>query len=296
MKQLAHGVPELTGAGQYNNGIAAARCAALTVFGRGGLVMNWVWSLLAAVSVVFPARTLAAGEGALPDTVERLRSAIVAVGTYQTTRRPPAVFRGTGFVVGDGRYVATNEHVVTDAVDETNRERLAVFAGRGMAVDTRTAKVVARDAEHDLALLEIAGAPLKPITLGDDARVREGQSVAFTGFPIGMVLGLYHVTHRGIVASVSPVAIPGVGGRDLDPKTIKALRDPYDVFQLDATAYPGSSGSPLYDPDTGAVLGVINSVLVKGTKESALEKPSGITYAIPVRFLKALLGGRGRGR
>lgn len=258
--------------------------------------MRWVAGMLGFASAVFPACGPAAGEAALPDTVEHLRGAIVAVGTYQTTRRPPAVFRGTGFVVGDGRYVATNDHVVRDAVDEANRERLAVFAGRGTAIDTRTAKVVARDPEHDLALLEIAGAPLKPVTLGDDARVREGQAVAFTGFPIGMVLGLYHVTHRGIVASVSPVAIPGVGGRDLDPKNIKALRDPYDVFQLDATAYPGSSGSPLYDPETGAVIGVINSVLVKGTKESALEKPSGITYAIPARFLKALLGGRGRSR
>jgi hypothetical protein len=44
------------------------------------------------------------------------------------------------------------------------------------------------------------------------------------------------------------------------------------------------------------VVGVINSVLVKGTKESALEKPSGITYAIPARFVKALLAGRGLGR
>ena len=47
-----------------------------------------------------------------------------------------------------------------------------------------------------------------------------------------------------------------------------------------------------YDPATGEVLGIINSVFVKGTKESALESPTGITYAIPVRFLRALLGRR----
>ncbi len=55
----------------------------------------------------------------------------------------------------------------------------------------------------------------------------------------------------------------------------------YAVFQLDGTAYPGSSGSPLYDPETGLVYGVINMVFVKGTKEAALSNPSGITYAIP---------------
>jgi S1-C subfamily serine protease len=232
----------------------------------------------------------------LADTVARVRDSVVAVGTYQTVRRPPAEFRGTGFVIGDGRFVATNEHVVSEAVDEGGRERLAIFAGRGTAVDVRTVKVVARDPEHDLALLEVSGTPLKPLALGNDARVREGDSIAFTGFPLGMALGLHHVTHRGIVASVAPAAIPGIGGRDLEAKTVKALRDPYPVFQLDATAYPGNSGSPLYDPENGEVLGVINSVLVKGTKESLLEKPSGITYAVPVRFLKALLAGRGGSR
>jgi S1-C subfamily serine protease len=61
------------------------------------------------------------------------------------------------------------------------------------------------------------------------------------------------------------------------------------VFQLDATAYPGNSGSPIYDADTGEVLGIINMVLVKSTREAALSQPSGITYAIPVRHLRALL-------
>ena len=60
-------------------------------------------------------------------------------------------------------------------------------------------------------------------------------------------------------------------------------------MQLDATAYPGNSGSPLFDPATGRVLGVINSVLVKGNKEAAIEKPSGISYAIPVRYVHELL-------
>jgi len=49
----------------------------------------------------------------------------------------------------------------------------------------------------------------------------------------------------------------------------------------------------VYDPGTGEVLGVINSVLVKATKEAALENPSGITYAIPVRFLRALMARKG---
>lgn len=248
----------------------------------------WLAGILALLGVV----TARAAPADLPTVIDAVRPSVVAVGTYQTTRRPPAVFRGTGFVVGDGGLVATNNHVIPDNLDEANRERLVIFAGRGKAVDMRSVTVVARDPEHDLALLRVAGKPLRPLKLGNDSGVREGEEVAFTGFPVGMVLGLYHVTHRGIVASISPVAIPGLGGSDLSARAIKALRDPYDVFQLDATAYPGNSGSPVYDPATGEVLGIINSVFVKGTKESALESPTGITYAIPVRFLRALLGRR----
>jgi S1-C subfamily serine protease len=61
------------------------------------------------------------------------------------------------------------------------------------------------------------------------------------------------------------------------------------VFQLDATAYPGNSGSPLFDPATGEVVGIVNMVFVKGTKEAALAQPSGITYAIPSQHLLELL-------
>jgi len=58
---------------------------------------------------------------------------------------------------------------------------------------------------------------------------------------------------------------------------------------LDATAYPGNSGSPLYEEQTGKVIGVINSVFVKGTKETAIENPSGIIYVIPSQYVRALL-------
>jgi S1-C subfamily serine protease len=94
-----------------------------------------------------------------------------------------------------------------------------------------------------------------------------------------------------MVAAIAPVAIPAAAGQQLDAKVIRRLRDNvFPVFQLDATAYPGHSGSPLYDPQSGEVVAVLNMVLVKGTRESALSQPTGISYAIPSRLLAALLG------
>jgi len=114
--------------------------------------------------------------------------------------------------------------------------------------------------------------------------------VMFTGFPIGSALGPYPATHRGMVAAITPIAIPQARSAELDPKTIRRLTTgSFPIFQLDATAYPGNSGSPVFDPSTGEVLGVINMVFVKGTKESVLTQPSGITYAVPSRYLQDLL-------
>ena len=237
-----------------------------------------------------------AGAGDLRQTIKAVKPSIVAVGTYQVTRRPPARLLGTGFAIGDGLLVLTNAHVVPDRIDDRNREAIAVFSKTDTGTATRSAEVLGLDREHDVAVLRITGPPLPPLKMGDDAEIEEGQHVAFTGYPIGPVLGLHATTHRGIVSAISPISLPQVSPRQLDPRMIRQLRSPFDVFQLDATAYPGNSGSPLYDAATGLVYGIVNSVFVKGSKERVLQDPSGITYAIPIRYAKALLEEVGTGR
>jgi S1-C subfamily serine protease len=234
-------------------------------------------------------RVFAAELTSLPDTIEKVKPAIVAVGTHQKTRRPPSVFLGTGFVIGNGSYVVTNAHVVPVKVDREKRESMAVFVARGELADIREATRLAEDPDHDLALLSIGGPPLPALKLGDSSSVREGESYAFTGFPIGMVLGLHPVTHRGTISAITPIAIPQLSAQQLEKTIIKRLIAPYNVFQLDATAYPGNSGSPLYDPSTGLVVAILNKVFVQESKESLLQKPSGISYAVPINYLRELL-------
>ena len=243
-------------------------------------------ALIAAIFMLTVAGASAAG---LPDTIERIKPAIVGIGTYQATRRPPATILGTGFAVADGSLVATNAHVVPANVDEEHREFLAVFQRQGDRIRVSKARVVATNAAHDLSLLKVDGEPFPPLKLARNPSVREGQPIAFTGFPVGAALGLRPVTHRGIVSCITPIAQPMDRSAQLDPDLIKTLRHPYDVYQLDATAYPGNSGSPLFNVETGDVVGIVNSVLVKKTKEAALDDPTGISYAIPVRYLRSLV-------
>ncbi|MCQ8105141.1 serine protease [Methylomonas sp. SURF-2] len=229
------------------------------------------------------------GEGNLPDVVPHIKPSIVAVGTFMPTRNPRAVFLGTGFAVGDGRQIVTNAHVIAKELDVDHLERFAVFYRQDRNEHMVLADLAVSDQEHDLALLRLQEGKLPVLEIGDSSQVREGELFAFTGYPIGMVLGLYPVTHRCIVSAISPNAIPVLASRQLNAGMLKKLETPYDVFQLDATAYPGNSGSPLYDIDSGKVMGIINKVFVQGSKENALSNPSGISYAIPSAHIKQLL-------
>jgi S1-C subfamily serine protease len=235
------------------------------------------------------AATQAQAEEGIADTVEKIKPSIVGVGTYQRTRTPPLDFRGTGFIVGDGLHVLTNAHVLPASINKAKFETLAVLVRENGKETLRGAEIVEQDEPHDVALLKIAGPPLPAMALGNSDKVREGEIYAFTGYPIGVVLGLHPATHRGMVSAITPSAIPAPRAGQLNSAVIGRLQDPYLIFQLDATAYPGNSGSPLYDTKTGHVVGIINKVFVQETKENILSKPSGISYAIPIRYADQLL-------
>ena len=226
----------------------------------------------------------------LPATIEKVKPSIIAIGTYKKTQSPQFIFRGTGFVVGDGTQAITNAHVLPSQ-NEPDAPELAVLTRTPQGnTNIRRARVITKNIDRDLALIRIEGPPLLALKIGDSSMVQEGQTIAFTGFPIGGALGFSPVTHRGIVAAITPIAIPGGNAKQINEKLINQIkRGSFEIFQLDATAYPGNSGSPLFDTETGLVVGVINMVFVKGSKESALTAPSGISYAIPAMYIKQLL-------
>jgi len=270
--------------------VTFALCHRLWIGGGGWPSRASVMPLIAlAFFLAVPPRAAAD----LAEAIRNVKPSVVAVGTYQRTRKPAAELLGTGFAVGDGLHVVTSAHVIPRSLDDTHRETLTVFLPMGEEVEARPVELVGEDLEHDLAVLRMSDSPLPALALGDDQTVEEGQSVAFTGFPAAPALGLYPVTHRGIISAVTPAAVPPPTAGYLDHQMIQRLRQNFTVFQLDATAYPGNSGSPLYDPETGAVIGVVGSVAVKETKERVLQEPSGITYAVPIGYVKELLSAIG---
>lgn len=230
----------------------------------------------------------------LPDLVASASPSVVAVGTYDELKNPRFTFRGTGFVVGDGLRVATNAHVLPKVGDSDVQSQVAVLVPRaGATPEVRLVMRKSMDAAHDLAVLNIDGAALPPLALGDAKAARAGTAVVLVGFPLGTGLGFVPAAHRGIVAAVTAVALPAPAAAQLDARTVNRLRQgAFDILQLDAIAYPGNSGSPLLDTGNAKVVGIVNMVFIKSTKESAIGQPTGITYAIPVRYLQELLDQR----
>ena len=249
------------------------------------LVIGFLSLFIANFSISTPARA------DLPKTVAQVKKSVVAVGTFMPARSPAFKFLGTGFAIGDGMSIVTNAHVLPSSLDTDKNESIAVAIPVGDRVNVRKTMRMRSDGAHDLAIIRmLGGAPLPALRMAK-GMAAEGQLVAFTGFPIGSALGLKPVTHRGIISSYTPISIPRGNASELSARQIRSLgSNRFSVYQLDATAYPGNSGSPLYDPDSGEVFGILNMVFVKETKENVLSKPSGISYAIPVRHLRDLVG------
>jgi S1-C subfamily serine protease len=253
--------------------------------------MRGAWLLCAAALLLS-----SAARAGLEDLIAKAKPSVVAVGVFSPTSSPRFGFRGTGFVVEQGNVVVTNAHVLPDplpAADAAEGLRVVVPASGSDPAQLRPATLLRLDRSRDLALLRIEGPPLPALALAAPGSAREGNAIAIIGFPLGGALGFTPVTHRGIVASITAIAPPAPTAQSLSPQAVNRLRQgSFDIYQLDATAYPGNSGGPVLDVASGAVIAVINMVLVRGSKENALSAPSGISYAIPVQFVASLLNER----
>ena len=212
----------------------------------------------------------AAAIAALPQTVERVRSSVVAVGTQSTGNLGfRAQGLGTGVVVDKDGHILTNYHVVEGA------SQVTVEFNDGTLVQGR---VVGSDPGNDLAVVKVAipAERLTPARFGNSDSVRLGESV----FAIGNPFALKFTVTSGVVSGTERESEPGAGGR--------AIRG---VLQTDAAVNPGNSGGPLFNL-SGEVVGI----------NTAIENPTGqrvfvgVGFAVPAntvqRFLPDMIAGR----
>lgn len=204
----------------------------------------------------------------------------------------PGQLVGTGFVVADGRHIVTNAHVIQmlGAKAKSKATYFAVLASSDSAPKRVRLMLLDREARYDLALLQMpAGqAALPAMTLIDTPKpLAAGTPIFSIGFPIASALGPFPAVSSGVLSAVTPSLSPQMRASQLDAAFIRAPR--YALYQLDMTAYPGQSGSPLLHASTGEVIGVVNSTKIKSEKEKVLSDPSGISYAVMAAELRTFL-------
>jgi serine protease Do len=224
----------------------------------------------------------------LPETVPLVKASIVYVKTDSTA--------GTGFVVGPEGHIVTAYHIVKNAkrIEIDTRQHDQPLPCTVIAVDTTPCHHFGAGINFDTAILrvQVSGLTLPPVKLGEQTQTKEGLEMAFFGFPYGRLPWAGRFIPSVKQGLISAVLSTTVGNRF------------YYHFQLDGMVNPGNSGSPIFIPETGEVVGMVlsyinpigdlanDSLTTKSGQQiaiDALAPPTGIGIGISINVAKDLL-------
>jgi serine protease Do len=172
----------------------------------------------------------------------------------------PVHSSGSGVIISDDGYIATNNHVIEDA---TNIEVVLNNNHRYYA------KVVGADPTTDLALLKIKAKNLPFVHYGNSDKVMPGEWVLAVGNPFD----LNSTVTAGIVSAKA--------------RNIGILRDRSSLqvesfIQTDAAVNPGNSGGALVNLK-GELIGINTAI---ATSSGSYQ---GYSFAIPVSLVKKVM-------
>jgi serine protease Do len=169
---------------------------------------------------------------------------------------------GTGVVVASGSWgsqILTVQHVI----DGARRLRATLDDRRSVPV-----RVLAADANSDVALVQI-DVPNRPVAaLGASANISPGTQIGVAGYPIP---DAFEDEQLGTQTSV-------YAGR------ISSIRN--DALELDLPIIPGESGGPVFVADTGVVIALA---------ESRFDDEKAIGFGVPIEDAEKFLRGKVRG-
>ena len=187
----------------------------------------------------------------IPEITDKVKPSVVGIEITTDTGRGI----GTGIIMTEDGYIATNAHVVENAKtvkvimqDETEIE----------------AEIVGRDELSDLAVVKIEGDGYAAAEFGKSEELIVGELAVAIGTPAGLELA-GTVTDSIISAINRNVKIYDV--------TTGALKKTMTLIQTSASINKGNSGGPLIN-DRGQVIGINTLKLADGY--------DGIGFAIPI--------------
>jgi serine protease Do len=173
----------------------------------------------------------------------------------------PSQGYGSGVILTQDGYIATNNHVVDDAdkngIEVVMHDRIRYKA-----------KLIGTDPSTDLAVIKIDARNLTAAALGNSDNIQVGEWVLAIGNP----LGLTSTVTAGIISAIgrSINIIQSQGGYGIE-----------NFIQTDAAINPGNSGGALVNIN-GELIGINSAIATTNARYQ------GYGFAVPVNLLKSV--------
>lgn len=207
-------------------------------------------------------------EGSIASIANAVSKSVVSIVTStdqksffsnETTSQTAA---GTGFILSNDGYVATNKHVVSGA------SKIGVILDDGTAYED--VELVGTDPLNDFAIIKINNVNnLSPVKLGDSKTTSAGQQVV----AIGNALGAYQNSVTSGIISGKGRSLTATDSGRTQYETLS------DMIQTDAAINGGNSGGPLVNA-AGEVIGINTAYASQGNN---------VGFAIPISSVKGII-------
>ena len=162
---------------------------------------------------------------------------------------------GSGVIVKENGYIATNYHVVQGA------KKVEVTLHNG---DKYNATIVGTDPSNDIAVIKIDAKGLTTATIGDSSKVQVGDLAVAIGNPLGQLGG---TATSGIISALD--------------RTLTIEGTTLTLLQTDAAINGGNSGGGLFN-GSGELIGIVES------KASAVGV-EGLAFALPINSVSEII-------
>lgn len=224
-------------------------------------------------------------------SVEELELSVVRIVTFQKTPKGvQAAGSGSGVILNDEGYIATNHHVIDGAVG-------ALVFVHGRAEPIKVQAFTWKSAAFDLAVLKLEQPGGLPARLAIETPSK-GEDVLALGFP-GAADVLIQASDQGSLLGEATLT-SGVVSRVYIGRWIRDPRaQQVRMIQHSAAINPGNSGGPLFDA-CGRVVGINtaipqNRITSKDIRKDSItfSASSGISFASQIVEVRDVLNGLG---